>query len=1552
MAKIIFDKQNIVDMPTLLLQNRNFDTIGVIANACNLTYKENFNAANELSFTVYKNIDGIHNPLWESLVDFKIIYIPEFQERFEISVSTASENAISKSVTCTSLGEAELSQIKLYDLEINTETDISRDDYFPTVFYRNPEDFEQLNWNDEKYHGKYEHYSDTEKKALLRNASLLHRIMEKAEHYSIGKVDDSLSDMQRIFSISDTDIYSELTGEIAEEFHCLFVFDSCNRTVSAYDLYSTCPACGYYGEFTDMCPNPECGSTNLKHPHWKNTTVFISNENLATQISLETNQNSLKNCFYVEGGDDIVTAAIRSVNPNGTNYFYCFSQDIKADMPNELVQKINDYDKLYEEYITSKGFILDETSVTNYNQVVTDINALFAEDNHINFSLLPQKLTGYPSITSAVYEAVDLYEFLENSMMPTIRIDGLGLEKSLDNIVSGFAEGFSTINEDGSVTVSFSNQIALRNHTTAVLPTVENAIRKSAKLYYSSAYYDLALNTASYIQADTSSAGTWKGTFTLTSLTETDETTGNYLSATSPSVTLSISNNVELYTEQSIYRKITEKNNSKYGEITNLQMDLKTFQDKVTLYSLNELLSLKDSFQDCLDVIVQMDTLDTDLQKHYYNFYNERLQYIEQTELPKRTEQLKRVKAMYYFDSSTYETSGMLHDIKTNINDILNFKNFIQSNPSASNGADLWKTFCAYRREDKYTNSNYISEGLSNGEIIETANKLIETAKKELYKAANLQYSLSTTMNNLLTLEEFQPLADAFSCGNWMTLGIDDKIFKLRLLSYQINFDDIQTIDVEFSTVEKIWSGISDVKSILDSAASMSQSYSGLVQQMDKSADTASIVNNWLNNGLNATKTRFTNSDEQTLILDKHGLLALSHDDIEDEYSPYQLKILNNGLYTTHDNWNTIDTGIGRITYTDPETGKAVDDYGIIAKTVAGKLFLGENLGIYTPSGSLKFNGNGLHITNGTNSFLVNPNADANTGLVQILKNDNRQFYINNQGDVCFSGSISIGGGNFIVTPDGTITSKGNMSLGDGKLTYDDTGLKISGTLIAGSGSKIGGWTATDTALYNGSLSENSPGYAGLSTADFTRTIHDVSRNGLRLAIGSNFGVTNTGILYCGNAVISGNITATSGSFTGTVHATNGTFNGTVYAENGTIGGFTISEKYLSNNTTSLGTTPNSVYLGLDGISCGNTFRVSNNGAMHSTSGTIGGFTIGETGIYNGCTGLNHTTEGIYLGTDGFRLNSNDSNNYTQLKNGILKSYSKYGYTEFSEDGIYHCNTYNSSKNGWMSTGILLEEKNTKNTVEVTVDGITVSDTNSAIVTIDFDKSSFCHPVYFGDTDEYYITANGSAKLHSIATEGSIQIDCAYSTSANFNTNWADKDTHAILVRSNDGLTTSLGWSGAGSDGKNYTTCTVLRGSTVKLKSTSGVEVESDERLKNSFKPLDEYKDIFMDLSATAFKYNNGQSGRYHFGFKAQDVRDAFLKHGYTTQDFGGFVQMTDTPDNDDYCGIDDPMGLIYTEFTAWNTHMIQQVIKENEALKQRIEKLELNCLYHNILNM
>lgn len=177
---------------------------------------------------------------------------------------------------------------------------------------------------------------------------------------------------------------------------------------------------------------------------------------------------------------------------------------------------------------------------------------------------------------------------------------------------------------------------------------------------------------------------------------------------------------------------------------------------------------------------------------------------------------------------------------------------------------------------------------------------------------------------------------------------------------------------------------------------------------------------------------------------------------------------------------------------------------------------------------------------------------------------------------------------------------------------------------------------------------------------------------------------------------------------------------------------------------------------------------------------------------------------------------------------------------------------------------------------------------------------------------------------------------------------WADGNHHYFLSRSEDGLTSYFGWSGSSS----YSTVTTIRGQTCKYTNSSGTTTLSDERLKKDIVALDKWGAFFDALEPCAFKMKAGTSGRYHLGFKAQQVEKALTDSGLTTRDFAGFIEMPYKIDEDDpersavyeAAGIKEgetEYGLIYSEFTALNTYKIQQLQKENNKLKNKLADLE-----------
>ena len=177
---------------------------------------------------------------------------------------------------------------------------------------------------------------------------------------------------------------------------------------------------------------------------------------------------------------------------------------------------------------------------------------------------------------------------------------------------------------------------------------------------------------------------------------------------------------------------------------------------------------------------------------------------------------------------------------------------------------------------------------------------------------------------------------------------------------------------------------------------------------------------------------------------------------------------------------------------------------------------------------------------------------------------------------------------------------------------------------------------------------------------------------------------------------------------------------------------------------------------------------------------------------------------------------------------------------------------------------------------------------------------------------------------------------------------WADGNHHYLLSRAADGLTSYFGWSGS----EDYETVTSIRGRTCRYINSSGTTTLSDERLKEDFAEMDKWESFYNALEPIAFKMKSGSSGRYHMGFRAQQIERALTENGLTTQDFAGFIKMKYKPDSDDSAGNavykeaginegDDEYGLIYTEFVALNTYQIQKLKNEFNKMKCELESLK-----------
>ena len=116
-------------MPSLLLMNRSSHVIGKISRYDNWHISIVANGLDEIVFDVHKYVDSVPCPVWDDLVDLKVVEVDGFG-KFEISVSYADRAETVKSVHGFSL-EVELAQIILHDFHVNDEeaTDMKYTEY-------------------------------------------------------------------------------------------------------------------------------------------------------------------------------------------------------------------------------------------------------------------------------------------------------------------------------------------------------------------------------------------------------------------------------------------------------------------------------------------------------------------------------------------------------------------------------------------------------------------------------------------------------------------------------------------------------------------------------------------------------------------------------------------------------------------------------------------------------------------------------------------------------------------------------------------------------------------------------------------------------------------------------------------------------------------------------------------------------------------------------------------------------------------------------------------------------------------------------------------------------------------------------------------------------------------------------------------------------------------------------------------------------------------------------------------------------------------------------
>ena len=717
-------------------------------------------------------------------------------------------------------------------------------------------------------------------------------------------------------------------------------------------------------------------------------------------------------------------------------------------MPDELVQKLNDYDDLYNEYKNTHEYVFDDDDYTlqlidNFNDLVEKYDEAYYLAREKHLTAIPKPPTGfigYINLIKYIYGGYELQSYLDSGMMPVTYTHGtINASTEAAKINRGDLGDYISLNH---LTASTSEK------------TVESALTNYAKVFVKTGYVKLKVHTDEYIYNEASdpsqSTGTWTGYFTVSNYSDDSDVVDTI------HFTMIVNQDYENFMEQKIAKQIvnsTKEENDFIYNVLRPENTLEEFTEAIKHYSLARLASFRDAIDAVLSVLQEAKQADEGsllYDSQYKPYFDKYIAACDEYNL-------RAIES-----TSCSDALDMLVKYRANIQEILNFKKFLDPTPLTH----YYELLTTYIREDDYNNSNYISDGLDNDQLFANAQEFFKAAEDELIKSSFYQHSISANLYNLLLLKEFEPLKNKFELGNWIRVGIEDNVYRLRLISYSIDYENLANLTTEFSDVTRTADGYNDIRSVIKQAQTMATSYNAVTKQAESGQDASGYINSMVINGLSAVSSMLKNNNNEEITITAAGVVGRSYDDINGTFSDKQIRLTHNILAFTKDNWKTVETALGEITYVDSH-GQTINDYGLIAKVVISGYIYGSTIeggtiiSAHIRSGDddkLKYidftnatedeNHNELYFikcsTKNDNTITDNLLIDKSGNIKSkggLFTNSNDSSYLNlNSSSNEFPNLLQFGN-NFKIDSEGKITSKSGILASNDDISY----LNLSG---------------------------------------------------------------------------------------------------------------------------------------------------------------------------------------------------------------------------------------------------------------------------------------------------------------------------------------------------------------------------------------------------------------------------------------------------------------------------------------------------------------------------
>jgi hypothetical protein len=365
----------------------------------------------------------------------------------------------------------------------------------------------------------------------------------------------------------------------------------------------------------------------------------------------------------------------------------------------------------------------------------------------------------------------------------------------------------------------------------------------------------------------------------------------------------------------------------------------------------------------------------------------------------------------------------------TVINDLLSFENnFTQAEILELQGFIAGST---------YQNENFVqTDTMTNEEIQDMAQDLYDQAQSILANLAQARYTFTLNAANFVFVKDYFVFTNQLALGSILNLEVDDDTVAYPvLLEMILNYDEPDKFEMTFGNRLR-----------LDNSPMMftdlqAKSFNGGINSSFNDIKWNSFDDNYvdgvseiLNQALDAAKNSIISSSNQDIRINQNGIVCrrFISDSGSGTYSPEQLWITDNQIAITHDNWNSVDVALGKIS---TPSGSA---WGLAGRLILGSLIAGNQLVITNENNSFYVDGAGVSLTtqNVQQTGRILLNALDGIKIQKIIPASGSSsgstintFWVDSQGNLQITGNLVAATGTFTGSLDSTLGSIGGWTI-------------------------------------------------------------------------------------------------------------------------------------------------------------------------------------------------------------------------------------------------------------------------------------------------------------------------------------------------------------------------------------------------------------------------------------------------------------------------------------------------------------------------------------------